>query len=148
MSWVARSRERVIRRTTSGWETVSIAFLCEDEGVARDESGFLKVICLELKAEDVEELKHKIVAFGVKVLEVPDPHLYFQAQGDTSCGWSESSPRERGTAERTSGWRLIGARSRIEMTQLGNRTPPTGWQIAPVLDASSKQPEGTTGGGR
>jgi hypothetical protein len=41
----------------------------------------LKAIYLELKAEDVEEMKRKIVAFGVKVLEVPDPHLYFQAPG-------------------------------------------------------------------
>ena len=58
-----------------------IAFLYEDEGVALDESGFSKAIYLELKADDVEETRRKIVAFGVKVLEVPDPHLYFQAPG-------------------------------------------------------------------
>lgn len=58
-----------------------ITFLYEDEGVALDESGFLKAIYLELKADNVEEMRQNIVAFGVKVLEVPDPHLYFQAPG-------------------------------------------------------------------
>jgi catechol 2,3-dioxygenase-like lactoylglutathione lyase family enzyme len=58
-----------------------IAFLYEDEGVALDESGFSKAIYLELKADDVEDMRRKIVAFGVTVLDVPDPHLYFQAPG-------------------------------------------------------------------
>jgi catechol 2,3-dioxygenase-like lactoylglutathione lyase family enzyme len=58
-----------------------IAFLYEDEGVALDESGFMKAIYLELKTDNVEEMRQKIVSFGVKVLEVPDPHLYFQAPG-------------------------------------------------------------------
>jgi catechol 2,3-dioxygenase-like lactoylglutathione lyase family enzyme len=58
-----------------------IAFLYEDEGVALDESGFLQATYLELKADNVEEMRQKIVAFGVRVLEVPDPHLYFQAPG-------------------------------------------------------------------
>jgi len=58
-----------------------IAFLYEEEGVALDESGFLKATYLELKTDDVAEVRQKIVAFGVKVLDVPDPHLYFQAPG-------------------------------------------------------------------
>jgi catechol 2,3-dioxygenase-like lactoylglutathione lyase family enzyme len=58
-----------------------IAFLYENEGVALDESGFLKAIYLELMADNVEEMRQKIIAFGVKVLEIPDPHLYFQAPG-------------------------------------------------------------------
>ncbi|WP_067126627.1 VOC family protein [Microtetraspora malaysiensis] len=58
-----------------------IAFLYENEGVALDESGFLKAIYLELKTDNVEEMRQKIVAFGVNVIEVPDPHLYFQAPG-------------------------------------------------------------------
>jgi catechol 2,3-dioxygenase-like lactoylglutathione lyase family enzyme len=58
-----------------------IAFLYEDEGAALDESGYMKAIYLELKTDNVEEMRQKIVAFGVKVLEVPDPHLYFQAPG-------------------------------------------------------------------
>jgi hypothetical protein len=58
-----------------------IAFLVEDEGVALDESEFLKAIYLELKADNIKEMKEKLVAFGVRILEVPDPHLYFQAPG-------------------------------------------------------------------
>ena len=58
-----------------------IAFLYENEGVALDESGFSKAIYLELKTDNVEEMRQKIVAFGVKVLDVPDPHLYFHAPG-------------------------------------------------------------------
>jgi hypothetical protein len=49
-------------------DNVYIAFRCEDEGVALDESGFLKAIYLELKADNVEEVRQKIVTFGVKVL--------------------------------------------------------------------------------
>jgi catechol 2,3-dioxygenase-like lactoylglutathione lyase family enzyme len=58
-----------------------IAFLYENEGVALDESGFSKAVYLELKTGNVEEMRQKIVAFGVRVLEVPDPHLYFHAPG-------------------------------------------------------------------
>lgn len=71
-----------------------IAFLYEsgdgrdvDKGVvyaAADtlsDDDFLKAIFLELKADNVEEMRQNIVAFGVKVLKVPDPHLYFQAPG-------------------------------------------------------------------
>jgi len=58
-----------------------IAFLYEDEGAALDESGFLKAAYLELKSDSVEEMRQRITGFGVTVLEVPDPHLYFQAPG-------------------------------------------------------------------
>jgi len=58
-----------------------IAFLYENDGVTLDESDFLKAIYLELKTDNVEEMRRNIVAFGVKVLDVPDPHLYFQAPG-------------------------------------------------------------------
>lgn len=58
-----------------------IGVLYESEGVAMDENGFSKAIYLELKASNVEEMRQKIVAFGVKVLEIQDPHLYFQAPG-------------------------------------------------------------------
>jgi catechol 2,3-dioxygenase-like lactoylglutathione lyase family enzyme len=50
-------------------------------GDTLSDDDFLKAIFLELKAEDVEELRRTIVAFGVNVLDVPDPHLYFQAPG-------------------------------------------------------------------
>ena len=50
-----------------------------DDMLSDDE--FLKATFLELKAEDVEDLRRQIIAFGVRVLSVPDPHLYFQAPG-------------------------------------------------------------------
>ena len=77
-----------------------IAFLYEDEGVALDESEFLKAIYLELKSDNVEEMRQKIVAFGVRVLEVPDPHLYFQAPGGQVMrlvGINEDLSRYEGT---------------------------------------------------
>jgi catechol 2,3-dioxygenase-like lactoylglutathione lyase family enzyme len=55
-----------------------VTYAAED---ALGEDDFLKAIFLELKADDVEEMRQRIVAFGVKVLQNPDPHLYFQAPG-------------------------------------------------------------------
>jgi hypothetical protein len=51
------------------------------QSTAMDESAFLKAIYLELKTDSTEEMKQKILAFGVKKVDVPDPHLYFQAPG-------------------------------------------------------------------
>src|SRR5258708_8854378 len=51
------------------------------QSTALDENDFLKAIHLELKTDNTEEMKQKILAFGVKKLDVPDPHLYFQAPG-------------------------------------------------------------------
>jgi catechol 2,3-dioxygenase-like lactoylglutathione lyase family enzyme len=51
------------------------------QSTALDERDFLKAIYLELKTDNTEEMKQKILAFGVKKLDVPDPHLYFQAPG-------------------------------------------------------------------
>ena len=53
-------------------------------GDVPDASEFLRTarsVWLEIKSDNVAELAHKILAFGVKKLEVPDPHLYFQAPG-------------------------------------------------------------------
>jgi catechol 2,3-dioxygenase-like lactoylglutathione lyase family enzyme len=58
-----------------------IGVLYENEGVTLDQIGFAKATYLELKADDAEEMRKKIVAFGVRVLEMQDPHLYFQAPG-------------------------------------------------------------------
>lgn len=55
-----------------------ITYAAED---ALSEADFLKAIFLELKTDDVEKTMEKIVAFGVRILNVPDPHLYFQAPG-------------------------------------------------------------------
>jgi catechol 2,3-dioxygenase-like lactoylglutathione lyase family enzyme len=50
-----------------------------DEALRDDD--FLKAIFLELKTNNVDEMRQQIVAFGVRVLDVPDAHLYFQAPG-------------------------------------------------------------------
>lgn len=51
------------------------------QSTATDESYFLKAIYLELQTDNTEEMKQRILAFGVKKVDVPDPHLYFQAPG-------------------------------------------------------------------
>jgi len=63
-------------------ENFYIGFLYGD---VPDESEFLRsfrAIWLEIKSDNVEETSRKIVESGlVRKLEVPDPHLYFQAPG-------------------------------------------------------------------
>ena len=59
-----------------------IAFLYGD---VADESAFLRSsrsVWLEIKSDSVEEVSRKILESGlVRKLDVPDPHLYFQAPG-------------------------------------------------------------------
>ena len=59
-----------------------IAFLYGD---VPDESEFLRTarsVWLEIKADNVEEMRRKILESDlVRKLEIPDPHLYFQAPG-------------------------------------------------------------------
>ena len=53
-------------------------------GDVPDESEFLRTarsVWLEIKSDNVEEMTQKILDFGVSKLEIPDPHLYFQAPG-------------------------------------------------------------------
>src|SRR5215472_14199570 len=54
-------------------------------GEVADESEFLRsfrAIWLELKSDNVEEMRRKILDSGlVRKLDIPDPHLYFQAPG-------------------------------------------------------------------
>jgi catechol 2,3-dioxygenase-like lactoylglutathione lyase family enzyme len=54
-------------------------------GDVPDESEFLRTarsVWLEIKSDNVDEMKRKILESGlVRKLEVPDPHLYFQAPG-------------------------------------------------------------------
>jgi len=63
-------------------ENFYIGFLYGD---VPDESEFLRsfrAIWLEIKSDDVEATGRKILESGlVRKLEVPDPHLYFQAPG-------------------------------------------------------------------
>jgi catechol 2,3-dioxygenase-like lactoylglutathione lyase family enzyme len=54
-------------------------------GDVPDASEFLRTarsVWLEIKSDDVDEMRRKILESGlVRKLEVPDPHLYFQAPG-------------------------------------------------------------------
>jgi hypothetical protein len=53
-------------------------------GDVPDESESLRTarsIWLEIKSDNVEVMTQKILDFGVRKLEVPDRHLYFQAPG-------------------------------------------------------------------
>jgi hypothetical protein len=59
---------------------VDFCFVYQD--AALDHESFLKAIYLELKTDDVGKMKEKILAFGVRELDVPGAgHLYFQAPG-------------------------------------------------------------------
>jgi len=58
-----------------------IAFLYGD---VPDEGEFLRTarsIWLEIKSDNVEEMTRKILDFGVRKLDIPAPHFYFQAPG-------------------------------------------------------------------
>jgi hypothetical protein len=63
-------------------ENFYIVFLYGD---VPDESEFLRTarsVWLEIKSDNTEEMKRKILESGlVRKLDVPDPHLYFQAPG-------------------------------------------------------------------
>jgi hypothetical protein len=63
-------------------ENFYIGFLYGD---VPDESEFLRTarsVWLEIKSDNVEKMNRKILESGlVRKLDVPDPHLYFQAPG-------------------------------------------------------------------
>ena len=63
-------------------ENFYIAFLYGD---VPDESAFLRTarsVWLEIMSDNVEEMSRKILECSlVRKLEIPDPHLYFQAPG-------------------------------------------------------------------
>jgi hypothetical protein len=63
-------------------ENFYIVFLYGD---VPDESEFLRTarsVWLEIKSDNVEEMSRRILESGlVRKLELPDPHLYFQAPG-------------------------------------------------------------------
>jgi catechol 2,3-dioxygenase-like lactoylglutathione lyase family enzyme len=53
-------------------------------GDVPDESEFLRTarsVWLEIKSDHVAAMTQKILDFGVRKLDIPDPHLYFQAPG-------------------------------------------------------------------
>jgi len=79
-----------------------IAFMYGD---VPDESEFLrtaKSVWLEIKSDNVEEMRQKILDFGVRKLDIPDPHLYFQAPGGQVLrlvGINEDLSKYEGTGE-------------------------------------------------
>jgi catechol 2,3-dioxygenase-like lactoylglutathione lyase family enzyme len=82
-----------------------VVYAAED---ALSDDDFLKSIFLELKTDDVPAMRRKIIAFGVKVLDVPDAHLYFQAPGGQVfrlVGMDEDLSRYEGNPGRTEGVR-------------------------------------------
>jgi hypothetical protein len=58
-----------------------IGFLYGDVPDASEFMRTARAIWLEIKSDDVDALRRKILDFGVRKLEIPDPHLYFQAPG-------------------------------------------------------------------
>ena len=63
-------------------EDFYIAFLYGDVPDTSDFSRTARSIWLEIKSDNVEETGQNILESGlVRKLEVPDPHLYFQAPG-------------------------------------------------------------------
>ena len=58
-----------------------IVFLYGDVPDSSDFSRTARSMWLELKSDNVEEMRERILASGVRILDVPDPHLYLQAPG-------------------------------------------------------------------
>lgn len=63
-------------------ENFYIAFLYGDVPDASDFSRTARAVWLEIKSGNVNEMLRRILESGlVRKLEIPDPHLYFQAPG-------------------------------------------------------------------
>lgn len=62
-------------------EDFFIAFLYGDVPDASEFLRSARSVWLEIKSDNVEEMRRRILDSGVRKLEVPDPHLYFQAPG-------------------------------------------------------------------
>src|SRR5215469_10264947 len=81
MSSALQSRGPTPNGTSFVWETTSMSF----SGDVSDASEFLRTarsVWLEIKSDNVEEMRRRILECGlVRKLEMPDPHLYFQAPG-------------------------------------------------------------------
>jgi hypothetical protein len=65
-------------------------------GDVPDESEFLRTarsVWLEIKSDNVEEMTRKILDFGVRKLEVPDPTLFSGARRTSlAAGWNRRGP--------------------------------------------------------
>lgn len=63
-------------------ENFFIAFLYGDVPDVSEFSRTARTIWLEIKSDNVEEMRGRILDSGlVRKLDIPDPHLYFQAPG-------------------------------------------------------------------
>jgi len=58
---------------------VHFIFVYQDTALSAE--NFQKAIFLELKTDNLDELRQRIRAFGVTEVDIPDPHFYFQAPG-------------------------------------------------------------------
>lgn len=77
-----------------------LAVVYADEAVTLGKDAFLKATYLELRTDNVAEMRQQIVDFGVTVIEIDDPHLYFQAPGGQVfrlVGTDEDMSRYEGT---------------------------------------------------
>lgn len=78
---VLGAASRVEAPDVDRWQLGDVHFCFVWQDTALDPSHFQKAIYLELATDDVEAMRRKIVDFGVNVMPIPDPHLYFQAPG-------------------------------------------------------------------
>ena len=88
--------------------------------IVADASEFLRTgqsMYLELKSDDVEEMRRQIVDSGVRVLDVPDPHLYFQAPGGQV-------------------WRLVGISENLSQYEHGEDVGSAGAVIRRAQDST------------
>jgi len=74
-------KARVTTDEVDRFQLDNVHFCFVWQNTAPDESAFLKATWLELQTDNTEEMKRKMLGFGVKKLDVPDPHFYFQAPG-------------------------------------------------------------------
>jgi catechol 2,3-dioxygenase-like lactoylglutathione lyase family enzyme len=72
---------RIETEEVDRWQLGDVHFCFVWQDSALDPAHFLKAIYLELATDDVEAMRRKIAKSGVKVIEIPDPHFYFQAPG-------------------------------------------------------------------
>jgi catechol 2,3-dioxygenase-like lactoylglutathione lyase family enzyme len=100
-----------------------VAFLYGD---VAEESAFLRsarAVWLELKSDDVAATRRRILESGlVRELEVPDPHLYFQAPGGQCL-------RLVGADEDLSRYEGVGAGTDVAETKqaiMGDSSPSSG----------------------
>jgi len=103
-------------------EDFFIGFLYGD---VTDESEFLRSsrsVWLEIKSDNVEEMTRKILDFGVRKLDISDPHLYFRRQRDAlSAGMLSRQP---GCLDEADGRYFAARRSNSLQNEQSAASPP------------------------